>query len=414
MSNTNNVFTRYYLFSSSNFLAAIGGGVVLGKGIGTLNIPYLQGSSILAFFVGTVFGLMLLQFSPKKFANLFSRWFSICGGLTSLILLGIFLSYADNEKLSGTIAIIFFVLLSLRFGFWFYSRVLRAAIAAGQQQNIAWVEFGYYAGVIVGLVLWIFLGIDFGLAFALIIDAVLQVSAGLLDLLANRLPEPVENTSPSVSSVKNSNDYVNASIWRLAIAVMFLTIGVQVIIFNIAHHVSDYLSPFILASFYLGVAISAVLCKRFNIRLEWNAGNRDRRYAMIHFGLLNKNKLSFLSGAILAGLSVAMVVLTALYWRLETVSSLGAKEFFILSFILIATFLYGILELAIIDRIGLEEKNTTQSGMVLRTYGLMSIAAVVSLWLLETTKSSLLGLSLTLGICFLLTVVMIRKRKSYS
>ena len=57
---------NYYFFSLSNLIAAFGGGLILGKGVGIINLPYLQGGSILAFFIGTIFGLLFLQFIPER------------------------------------------------------------------------------------------------------------------------------------------------------------------------------------------------------------------------------------------------------------------------------------------------------------------------------------------------------------
>ena len=412
---------RYYLFSLSNFMAAVGGGMILGKGVATIQIPVLQGSSLLAFFVGTVFGLALLQITPKKFSNLFSRWFSISGGMTSLILLSIFVFYRVNETLSGNAAVLFFILLSVRFGFWFYSRVLRAATAAGQQQRIAWVEFGYYAGVIAGLVLWLLLGVDIGMASALLLDAFLQFGAGLLDLFVNRMQKPVENdiinklqtieNCQNITTIKHHNKIWG---WRLAIAVMLLTVGVQVIIFNLAHQVSNHFSPYMLAIFYLGAAASAVFCKRFNVRLEWNLhAAKNRGYATIIFDKYGDNKkISFLLLNILSAFSVAAVILIV-YRHLGTINIhklFGIEEFWLLAFVFISTFFYEIITLSLLDRIGLEEKDSPHRGMVLRTYGIMSIAAAVSLWLLEIAPGSIFYLFLTLICCFFFTFLSIWRR----
>lgn len=393
---------RYYLFSLANFIAAIGGGMILGKGVAAIDIPALHGSSILAFFVGTVVGLGFLQFTPERFSKIFARWFSLMGGMTSLILFGIFVAYSTNEKISGSIAVIFFILLSVRFGFWFYSRVLRVATTAGQQQNIAWVEMGYYSGVIVGLILWKFLGIEITMAAALLIDSFFQICAGMLDLY-------VQRTEQITTASQNNNNnpkpiethHTTIWLWRLAFAVIFLTIGVQVIIFNLAHQVSDDFSPYVLAIFYLGAAISAFLCKQFNIQLDWPSSVKNKAgYASIFYGSNNKN-FSFLLGSILSAMSVAIVILNVIYWQSNT---------WLLTFVFCSTFFYSILELAILDRIGLEKKNSPQRGMVLRTYGMMSVAAVLSLWILEMTQSSLIGLSITLGFCFILTIWTVRKR----
>src|SRR5262245_16530583 len=144
---------RYYFYALANFLAAFGGGVILGKGISVLNGTMFEGGSILAFFVGTVLGLVFLQLIPKRCSVRLARWFSVGGALASLALLGVYLNFAVDGRLGGRVASCFFALLSLRFGLWFYSRVMRAGAAAGRDQKIAWVELGYYLGTSMGLVI---------------------------------------------------------------------------------------------------------------------------------------------------------------------------------------------------------------------------------------------------------------------
>lgn len=403
-----NQSNQYYALS--NFIAAVGGGLIMGKGVAAIDEPILQGSSLLAFFVGTVFGLIFLQLTSEKISRIFARCFSISGGITSFILLGIFLSYATNEKLTGYPAILFFILLSLRFGFWFYSRVLRAAAVAGQEQRIAWVEFGYYSGIITGLIFWIFLKINIGMIVALLIDALLQFSAGILDLFS----KPLQPSSRISNSIGIENQLIEQSLhdkkhqkvwlWRLATAVAFLTVGVQVIIFNLAHRVSSEVSAYILAIFYLGAAISAYLCKRLKVRLEWNLTSRKKGQAIIYFGNTNKPKLNFLLAATVAALGITFIMVDILYWPMN-----NNLPYCLLIFVFITTFIYGTLELAILDRIGLEEKNSPHRGMILRTYSIMSLGAAISFWMLGMTKSSLMGLSVTLSLCFLFTILAINK-----
>ncbi len=405
---------RYYLFSLSNFLAAIGGGMILGKGVATIQIPFLHGGSLLAFLVGTVIGLFFLQLTPKKFSDIFSRWFSISGGITSLILFSIFLGYAKNQTMSGNIAIVFFLLLSMRFGFWFYSRVLRAANAAGHNQNIAWVEFGYYAGIIGGLVIWLLLGIDIGMGFALLLDATLQFAAGFLDITANKMDykeNKPDNNKIQISQplTKNTSSWS----WRLAISVMLITIGVQVIIFNLSHQVPSYFSPYILAFFYFGAATSSLICKKFHIRLEWdNTHKKNRSSAAIYFNQNGRNKkLNFLLLNILSALGIFFV--TYMLYKHPFIGKnimFGLKEFAILFFIFVGTFFYGILEMAMLDRIGIEEIHSQQKNMILRTYGLMSVAAVLSLWLLSLLSNIIVYQISIILICFILTFFILFKR----
>jgi len=71
----------FRLFALSNLMAAFGGGMILGKGVKIIDTPYLQSGSLLAFFIGTVLGLVFLQSIPKKFSKFMGRLFSIFGGL---------------------------------------------------------------------------------------------------------------------------------------------------------------------------------------------------------------------------------------------------------------------------------------------------------------------------------------------
>lgn len=123
-------------------------------------------------------GLIFLQLVPKKFANHIGQMFSIFGGITSLFLFFIFYKYSINGEIYSLPASAFFFLLSVRFGFWFYSRVLRAANSAGFKKRIAWVEFGYYGGIILGLIIWQILNFEIALSSILIIDAFMQFIAG--------------------------------------------------------------------------------------------------------------------------------------------------------------------------------------------------------------------------------------------
>ncbi|HEX2548648.1 MAG TPA: hypothetical protein VHM20_02380 [Gammaproteobacteria bacterium] len=92
-------------------------------------------------------------------------------------------------------------------------------------------------------------------------------------------------------------------------------------------------------------------------------------------------KINFLLLNILSAIGVFSGIIITYKSSFHGISQLliGIKEFLILLFIFIGTFFYGIIEMAILDRIGLEEKNSSKKGMILHAYGLMSIAAVLGL-----------------------------------
>jgi hypothetical protein len=403
---------RYYLFAFSNLIAAFGGGMILGKGAGIIKNHYLQGGSIFAFFIGTTLGLFFLQFIPSKFSKFIAKSFSISGGITSLILLGIYTNYSSNEQLDGYAALLFFLLLSIRFSFWFYSRVMRADSAAGKQQSIAWVELGYYIGMILGLIIWKF--IDINIATALIIDASVQFIAGTLDFHSHTHEFNLENNTDSTMQ-STTKKYDIEWGWRLACSVVFLTIAVQVVIFNLTHHISmisKNSGSYILAIFYFGVSLAAIICTKFNIYLSWK--NNHKIATICTDKARNKINLNVLLLVLVLASAIAMAIYDAHLWLLhqtnfDLISTKFSTYVFYL-FILIAAFFYEILVLAILDKIGDEEKYTNHSGMVMRTYGLMGVGAATTLWLLSITNnflnSSLITLIVSLGVA---TIIIFRR-----
>lgn len=401
---------QYYLFSFSNFIAALGGGMILGRGVDVINTPYLKGGSVLAFFVGIVLGLAFLQLLSKKITHQFSRFFSFFSSLTSLVLLAIFLRYSQNGELEGDVATTFFFLLSLRFGFWFYSRVLRASAAAKQQQSVAWVEIGYYAGTILGLIIWTFPGVHLSFSNSLIIDAILQCMAGFIDLWANHLAvtaiESQLKSEPKSDIPLEETFTIKFWAWRLIIALVFLTIGTQAVIFTLMHQVSDNLSPFIMASFYLGVFIAALACKKNKVSLEWTRSLTNvMGYAIIRTVKNGNTKETHSSLLCLITAVCVFLSVCAAYVNINDVT-----VFFLLFFVTIAAYFYEILALAILDRIGLEERFSNSHNMIIRSYGLMGVGSAVGLWLLSFSGKSLIVLSITLAISFILSFGILWKR----
>lgn len=398
---------RYYLYSFSNFIAAFGGGMILGKGVGLLDHHFLQGGSILAFFVGTTLGLGFLQIIPKQISYNIARFFSILAALTALILLYLFKSYSLDQKLVGIPAVIFFIFLSIRFGFWFYSRVLRASLAAGQKQKIAGVEFGYYAGMIAGLIAWSILGIEIDIVSALIMDACLQFSAGMIDLFVGRLTPQFNQTKTISNHFKNSSEVSQSR--SLIHSIIFLTIGIQVVIFSLAHKVSHQFTPLILAFYYLGAAVAAVFCKKYQILLKWNVTNKAS-FAKIFLGSkINNRGTSFVVPGILSFVCVATAIFGVIYWQWGD-SIFRISEIILLFLIFVSAFYYEILALAILDAIGLEESSSNNQNLIMRTYGLLGIGAAISLWLLSISKNSMLSLFLTLFLCSLFSMYFTRRK----
>jgi len=390
--------TDFYLFSLANFLSAFGGGMILGKGAGVINIHSLQNGSIMAFFIGAALGLAFIQKTPNKLYGTLTGCFSMCCAFTSLILFYIFEAYSVNNKISTTPGLFFFILLSIRFGFWFYARALRASNTAGQQQRIAWVELGYYLGMIFGLIIWKFLNINFGIATALLIDAALQFSAGCLDLNARKTSHNFQHNNVNTAQIYHEQKYESIWKWKLIIAVVLLTIGSQVVIFSLTDE-SNSFSAYILASFYFGASIAAFFCKKFKVQLTWNpVTNQKIGYATIKVDINGIKKE--ISAIVLGIISICFVMMSVIL----------TKNTLLLIFVFLAAFFYEIFALGILDRIGIEEKMFQHQGIVIRAYGMMSICAALSLCLLSFANNSLYSLLLATGICIFSTGFILRRR----
>jgi len=404
-----NVSYRYYLFSISNLIAAFGGGLILGKGAGVIDFPYLHGGSILAFFIGTILGLLFLQFIPKRLSNLLAKSFSIGCGVTSLVLLYVYQHHSNNETLTGASALIFFILLSIRFGFWFYSRVMRASIASSHQQSIAWAEFGYYLGMVLGLIIWKLLGINIGLSTALIIDAIFQFLAGILDfrnaafekISSDISGQEIQNMSKPPSTHDGSE-----WCWTLAGAVIFMTIGIQVVIFNTAHYVSDIYGSYILATFYFGVATAAFMCSKYKVSISWDNENNT---AAIIANAQKPIKFNFLLLIFISAFAV-IVVISQLFLNTLAPNSMFFNGLFVCTFVFIAAFIYEAISISLLDRIGYEDSKSGGSGMIMRTYGLMGLGAAIAFWTLGLMENHLASSLITLGVCLSFVTITVFKR----
>jgi hypothetical protein len=314
-------------------------------------------------------------------------------------------------------AIIFFILLSLRFGFWFFARAIRAASVAGQNQRIAWVELGYYLGMISGLIIWKMVGIDINLSTALIIDAILQFSAGFIDLYAHTIIS--KNLTTKIHEQVNATTHIthhqslNIVKWKLAFAVIFLTVGIQVIILSLTHQFSEYFSAYIIATFYFGAAIAAFISKKLKISLIWvHSKNNKTCYSRIKLeGLGATYQINSILVSILSAFSVMVTIFCGKYFLVENHFKTGANYLFLLS-ICCAAFFYEVLALGLLDRIGVEEKISKTTGMVMQTYGMMGTSAAIGLWLISFFSNNTNGLLLTLMTCLVLTILMIQRKQS--
>lgn len=186
------------------------------------------------------------------------------------------------------------------------------------------------------------------------------------------------------------------------------------VIFYIAHQFSENIGSYLLATFYAGVAFAAIFCRYFKIQLAWNINSNKLGFAKIQLALTNKSyHFSFLKLGILAMLSVATVIFATFEWNWGNEAIIAnSKLLCLIFFVFLAAFIFEVLSLAILDRLGAEERLYNYSNMVIRTYGLMGVGAAACLWVFGVTNSSTSGLIFTIISCTLLCMLAVLKRKT--
>ena len=84
----------------------------------------------------------------------------------------------------------------------------------------------------------------------------------------------------------------------------------------------------------------------------------------------------------------------------------------ICTFVFISAFIYEIISLSLLDRIGYEENNLGGSGMIMRTYGLMGLGAAIGFWTLGLMDDLLKSSLATLVVCLSFAAITVVKRNS--
>ncbi len=382
----------FFLLSFSNLLAAFGGGIILGKGIACIQTEYLKGGSVLAFFSGTVLGLIFLQSITASLSKLLTRYFSFFSSVVSILLLLIFNKYAENQLMTGYPAVIFFAFLSLRFSFWFYSRVRRAAEAAKIQHRIAWVELGYYIGIVSGLVLWQILDIPLSLSAALLLDALLQFLAGSIDLFGSVEDNRVAQTERGDDSLQSGTEN-NSGVMRVVTALTSLTVATQAVLFGLAHDVSPHIGTYMLAVFYTGVAVAAYLFKVLSIKLYWSKLS-DSIFIQCNSIHVKLTLCLFSLTTFVCG-SILLVKQFNVYLQYQALT-VAALALLFLAFI--AAFIYEIIALSIIDRVNIDYPHDRYT-IIIKSYGFMGVGSAVALWFLSVINNSYLSLCCVLLLC---------------
>ncbi len=370
MKRENNFF---YALGVANFITALGGGAVLGKAMHVINFSFAQLGSLVAFFFGTALGLFFL-FGPLKErrgkADLLIAFF---GSISSISLYFIFRYYSHlNENIEGISGAIFFILLCIRFAFWFLSRVLRSdRMALESKRAVPLLEGLFHLGTIVSLTLLATGIISFNLLYILIIDAFSQFFGGIIDWLIYKRHIATQNFSPQKSNeaplVQKQKGYTAILILQILVFSL-LTVMIQVILFYITHLVSTETGNIILASFYLGLAVVGLFGGYLGLHYL-----NEGILGTVKYGAVRGIKISNLVLIIVSSFSVGMLI---------TFLDVSLHLLFIAGLVFIASITYESLALGVLDSVIQLGENLGAKRIVAKAFSILALVACVAMSLL--------------------------------
>lgn len=388
------------LLTIANFLVAFGGGSILGQE----GVKEIQGKTdlpILALLIGSSLSVFLLKITPSGILKRAGGWASIAAAICSFALLPL-INYHVNDKQNIDLDLFLIItLFILRFALWYVSRTIRSDAVAGANHKLAWVDFSFYLGIILGMVAWVWPALRLAgqdsvemLLWVLKFDALLLLAAGALDLISSRMMSAApESGAGTRQAVTGGFDLVKYA--KLAGALIVLTVGIQIVMLEFRNEFKDTNAPshinhmdvWIIASIYFGGMLSALANTKVKYIFEPPRGARGSGAILIDLATLEWRLPFYIIASGSACLLLAAVVVRYL--------SPGAlsSELTILLLVAASTFIYEIIALAVFNHIGREAKGAKKDGMVALTLGLMGLggATHVLFWsLFESGKVKLI------------------------
>lgn len=268
------------LLIGSNLLASIGGGKVLSAGEGITGLAILGSGSLLALLIGSAVGLGLLIVARRFLLDWALVILSLVTVLSSITLIALLwidhltasrvltIWNGGSKPLSQPEAWLFFFGIVLRCALWFTGRSLRSDRAASLRSSwLAWTEAAYFFGLIIGFLIGhVAVAGQGNIVGSLVLDILLLSIAALADLFGNWTGTAQRFSAqerPVDKRMKNEKRFF----WKLTAAFGASTIACQVVVLHVADTLAQTRqaalanwSNITVATFYLGVALSAVFC----------------------------------------------------------------------------------------------------------------------------------------------------------
>lgn len=356
----------------ANFIVAFGGAAVLGKAIGVVDLSFIQLGSLVAFFFGTVFGLIFLLKIKSAASDLYV---GVCGAISSLVLLVIWSVFSKEGSVSGVVGGFFFLVLCVRFGFWFLSRILRSdRVSATNKESIPLIEGLFHSGTIVSLLM-----VASGFAFdvlrtVLLVDIVAQALGFLIDRRCAALGSAAQPAGHSTTEQAPAQAHWHRALNAPTMALCALTILIQVHVFHLAQFAPASVMPAIIAVFYGGLA-GAGLLSSYCVMTSSFAGG---------LGYLTFSRV------LPKQLALAWVLVATLLAYVLFQYGLGVQHLaLMLVSAAVASFLYELFSLGLIDRIAALSAQYDVGRGVAKAFGYMALTSCIAMFILRLYQTSI-------------------------
>lgn len=371
------------LLAIANLLSALGGGSVLGKAKDIIQVDGRPVGSIIAFFIGTTFGLVLIGWIQKYLSERAPKWISLLGAICTALLIFVYSSYPTTELFVATLVLL---ILCFRFCFWFLARIYRANLASAQPKLLPLFEGSYVSGSILGLILFAYTFRGLSLIDILWIDFVTQMLSFFIDF--TRLSQ--EKTSVSEKQTRSPS---TKSLRPYILVFCLISIGTQVSLFQISKFSSA--GVLLIVAFYIGMVLASIVSSIRDVRFYFSS----RLTPLIEISKIGS--ISYVS---------ILFTLALLFFLFFKVSS---KESWVgLSFLVSValSFIYELLALALAQKIAEEAKQISYKNAIAKTYAIMALTAAIAIGGFIAFDASLQEISVCSLICFFASYFVLRKQ----
>ena len=238
--------------ATQNFVIAFCGGGLISKLVGAISLWGIQVGSLVALLFGISISLLINSTMKQRLSVEFVSIASI------LLSGGILLFMLKVDRAYDMVGLFLLVVISLRFAFWFLSRLLRSAqLAEASEKELNWVESAFHGGTFLGI-----LAVDFGanqleIHQVLVIGIVGQVlSLGLFRWTTKGISVSQGEATAAVPFDRK---------WHMwAVHFVLITLLVQITLFDVSH-VKDNIH--IVGLFYFSLGLTGLLVTFYPSRI---------------------------------------------------------------------------------------------------------------------------------------------------